>query len=154
MHTVVVTGTSRTRRPDGDPSLWNQICGVVRATPADTYISGGARGIDTLWTLASFDVWPLARRVLVVPTGVGAHWNTNLTNFVDEIIEAKPGRHASQSMMNRNDQLLSSVGPVSILQAFPRSPTEALRSGTWATVRRARKLDIPVTIFPLTSFLP
>ncbi len=99
MGTIIVTGTSRTT--SGGISLWNQICGVVRASPADTYVSGGARGIDTLWLLASFDIWAGAKRVLVVPTGVGAFWNESLTKYVSEIIQAKPGLTTSESFMSQ-----------------------------------------------------
>lgn len=50
--------------------------------------------------------------------------------------------------MDRNDQLVAWSDD---LTAFPRTSIEELRSGTWATVRRAQKKGIPVTIIPLNT---
>lgn len=50
------------------------------------------------------------------------------------------------SYMQRNDRI---VELSDILIAFPKAETEELRSGTWATIRRARKKGIPVFIHPV-----
>ena len=49
--------------------------------------------------------------------------------------------------MDRNQRIVD----VSVdLTAFPLDSTERQRSGTWATVRRARKANKPVIILPLS----
>lgn len=52
--------------------------------------------------------------------------------------------------MDRNQEL---VNQVIDLTAFSRTPDEELRSGTWATVRRARARGIPVTIIDLSVLI-
>ena len=47
--------------------------------------------------------------------------------------------------MDRNKQIVKSAG---LMLALPTDPErEVLRSGTWATVRAARKADVPLLIF-------
>ena len=46
--------------------------------------------------------------------------------------------------LERNEQIVLSVN---LLLAFPKSQREELRSGTWATVRRARKAGKRVVLF-------
>jgi hypothetical protein len=50
--------------------------------------------------------------------------------------------------MKRNDVL---VAHADVLLAFPKTPQEELRSGTWATIRRARKAGVEVRLFPLSE---
>jgi hypothetical protein len=51
------------------------------------------------------------------------------------------------SYMDRNDRLVNHpVYPCDCLLAFPNQKEEILRSGTWATIRRARKLSKEVRI--------
>ena len=50
------------------------------------------------------------------------------------------------SYMDRNDRLVEQIDK---LIAFPMEATEVLRSGTWSTIRRARRKGIPVIIVPL-----
>lgn len=52
--------------------------------------------------------------------------------------------------MDRNQELVSQVID---LTAFPRENEEQLRSGTWATVRRARERGIPVEIRSLAHLI-
>jgi hypothetical protein len=64
-----------------------------------------------------------------------------------EIIEI-PGASPA-GYMKRNDAL---VAHADIMLAFPRTPHEAKRgSGTWATIRRARKAQVPVRLYPLSA---
>lgn len=49
--------------------------------------------------------------------------------------------------MRRNDK---TVELATELHAFPQTPVPVLRSGTWATVRRAERKPIPVFFLPLT----
>lgn len=62
-----------------------------------------------------------------------------------DVIWAPNGRNNANAYMKRND-VVAEEGD--LLAAFPLEPQEVLRSGTWATIRRFRKLDKPVTITP------
>lgn len=69
------------------------------------------------------------------------HWPTDLskatTDFRDwDGIHRKPKPYLER---NHNIVLLTDV-----LIAAPKTPEEVLRSGTWATVRHARKLSRPI----------
>jgi hypothetical protein len=86
--------------------------------------------------------WPRARHHLVVPEGY--HWNRGL---LDEFPGEITVHWIQGGYMKRNDALIADA---STLLAFPATATEQVRSGTWATVRRARKRGLDVRIYPLT----
>ena len=51
--------------------------------------------------------------------------------------------YGPKSPLDRNHDIANSIG---MLLVFPKGYTEELRSGTWATVRYARKRNIPIWI--------
>lgn len=53
-------------------------------------------------------------------------------------------RHAEREPMDRNQEM---VNRCQILLAFPGEREEVLRSGTWATIRRARKAFKTIVYF-------
>ena len=65
-----------------------------------------------------------------------------------EIIEV-PGK-PPKGYMDRNDLL---VEHCDVLLSYPKTPDEELRSGTWATVRRARKAAREIRVFPVTGYV-
>ncbi len=104
----------------------------------DTIYSGAAYGVDTIAAKAARHA--NANLILVAPTD---KWhNTSLYEIADEIIHV-PGEY-----MDRNDRLADEADA---LIAYPPTSKHELRSGTWATVRRFRKRDKPVTLVPLDS---
>lgn len=109
-----------------------------RIDEPDTIYSGAAYGVDTIGAkaarAASVDL------ILVTPTG--KWYNHTLHEIADEIIHVRGG------YMARNDRLAAEADS---LIAYPSTSEEELRSGTWSTVRRFRKLGKPVTIVPLDS---
>jgi predicted Rossmann fold nucleotide-binding protein DprA/Smf involved in DNA uptake len=122
---------------------------VIQQLPDVTEIhTGAARGIDTIAFMSSVEHWPDAKQRLFVPFGMA--YNYPLLTWAN--------RHVRQDLldvqlvrggyMKRNDAL---VADAEVLLAFPAFPGERRRSGTWATVRRARALGIPVHVFPLSK---
>lgn len=107
--------------------------------------TGGAFGIDSFTANYAARYHPGAEHFLYFP--LGKWFNTDLldrTHWKDKIA-------ISGGYMKRNDVL---VAACDILLAFPRTKSEELRSGTWATVRRARKEGKPVWYFPLDGSEP
>ena len=102
---------------------------------------GGAFGVDTWCASVATALYPEAAHILHVP--LGCRWNERLERLYefDEVIYVEGG------YMKRNDSLVEAAGR---LLAFPKTANEVLRSGTWATIRRARKAGVPVLMFPLS----
>lgn len=117
--------------------------------------SGGAGGIDSIFAVEARRLWPDVPLEFVVPAD--APYNRHLVRLMAETdplvtvtyIEAPEGASLSERYMRRNDALVAK--PTDRLLAFPPSRTEELRSGTWATVRRARKALVSVIYFPLNE---
>lgn len=113
----------------------------------EAIVSGCAIGVDTRAVDAAIELWPTIEVWLTIPD---AFHNEEFVARMKKrpntkIFRAPPGRDASDAYMKRND-LTAKKGEV--LLAFPDCD-EQLRSGTWATVRRFRKLDKPIYYFPL-----
>ena len=109
---------------------------------------GGAKGVDTECAWAVHDIYPDADRLIVIPA---APWSRVVPPGT-RVVYAPEGRDVAESYMNRN--LLLVGYPADVLIAFPRSGRERVRSGTWATVRRARKRGIEVRVSPLNGDEP
>lgn len=111
-----------------------------RINADDCVVSGAAFGVDTIGAKAAKPCG--AKLCLTIPKG---KWhNQSLVPLADEIIEVDGG------YMARND---ATADEASCLIAYPPTGTEELRSGTWATIRRFKKRDKPVTIVPLDGLL-
>jgi hypothetical protein len=107
------------------------------------FTTGGARGVDTAAAFLAQAVHPLAKhRVLLPDQPYHPVWDTPGSARDFEV------KRISGGYMARNDAL---VACADILIAFPERPDEEVRSGTWATVRRARKAGITVVLAPLES---
>lgn len=115
----------------------------VSGLRADRFVSGAAIGVDTVAILAAWEYLVRAEYYLIVPD----RWhNGALVNFGREngwTIEYVPGGY-----MPRNDRTIELADE---LHAFPETPVPVLRSGTWATIRRAERKGIPVVYHPLTG---
>jgi hypothetical protein len=91
---------------------------------------GGARGADLEARAAAVEhafeiVWHPCPGVVADEQTAGEHWRKVLPPLV------------------RNQRI---VDAVSVLLAAPHTDKEALRSGTWATIRYARAKGIPVVM--------
>lgn len=111
---------------------------VRRLTHPTALITGGARGVDTVAALACRDFHSTVEQRVIYPDG---RWN-------EELRERIPGAnfYPGGPYLQRNDAL---VEHADLLIAFPRTADEVLRSGTWSTVRRARKRGVEVRLCPL-----
>ncbi len=156
MNIVGVTGISKNL-----PPLSNKIVGEAVLWAKNYYyphewVSGCAHGVDTVFAEAAFIEDPGSCHRLVVPS---ADHNTLLIERWESLIVDNPFKcsieyastkymNSARAYMDRNDQLVSHL---THLLAFPLTPEEVQRSGTWSTVRRARKKGIPIHVFPLDS---
>jgi predicted Rossmann fold nucleotide-binding protein DprA/Smf involved in DNA uptake len=122
-------------------------CALERVEPADVYISGAAFGVDTAAALAAVDLHPEAEHRVYVP----AAWHNEvaveqLRRLGAVVFEVDPAETTAASYMVRNDLM---VAACTELIGFPYTLVEELRSGTWATIRRARRARRAVRLFPL-----
>jgi hypothetical protein len=106
------------------------------------FTTGAAFGIDTIVYYEAVSMYPEAFHRVCAPLGMKHNEDVLFTarRLGHEIIYV-PGGY-----MKRNDEL---VAQCDVLLAFPRSAKEELRSGTWATIRRARKAGKEIRLFPL-----
>lgn len=143
-------------------SQFPYINGVLDALKGNVFISGGARGIDEYVALRMAQERPVGdgnRHIMVIP------WNYRYKNDVlylgfeklgGEIFDMpKPARKSDVPEILRNDAMLEmalEINPATAeVCAFPGSSKEILRSGTWTTIRHARKKNIPVKLHPLSE---
>lgn len=113
---------------------------LTEITEVEEFNTGGADGIDTE---AAKLAWQLFDRVNVVHRlfyPEGKYWNKETLNYTNVHIPV-PGGY-----LKRDDALAEACD---ILLAFPRNGFEIMRSGTWATVRRARKANRIIVFYPL-----
>lgn len=107
--------------------------------PPTQFLTGAAFGVDTAVFALSRGLYPKARQRLFVPKGM--FYNTDVATYEGvEINFISGGYLARDSAMVRE---------CDVLLAFPGSKTEVLRSGTWATIRRARKARKRILFTPL-----
>lgn len=138
-----VTGESDLSAYSDVDRIKKMVEGYIRdlvPTPTE-FTTGAAYGIDSIaatvaWTYLEH---PIVLRVCE-PKGQRFNEGAREWGFVIEEVEG--------GYMARNDRL---VEHSDVLLAFPRSWREELRSGTWATVRRARKAGIEIRYFPLNG---
>lgn len=110
----------------------------------DHFITGAATGVDTLCFYLCTAWAEKAQHTVIVPAG---NHNTEVVNFAlamdFEVIEMPEGTN----YLDRNTEMIKLAD---LLVAFPGGSAELFRgSGTWSTIRRARKKGIPIHIFPL-----
>lgn len=120
--------------------LWYVRSIVGGLKDVDEFTSGGAWKVDTAASVAAWLAHTRAHHRVVLPEGLpyDPAWDAPMSGV--EIVRV-PGGY-----MARNDALVT-YGDV--LLAFPPTASEVLRSGTWATIRRARAAGLEVRYFPL-----
>jgi hypothetical protein len=110
-------------------------------------VSGAALGVDSEAVLAVWDLLPFNRVRLWVPGT--AHHNYALVERTrmrgGEITVVDNAHTPGATYMARNDAV---VADCDHLLAFP-SAAKPYRSGTWATINRARRANKQVSIFAL-----
>lgn len=144
MTNIVVTGSRKVPR-DGRFFIDRMLRRHREGLESITF--GGAIGVDAT-AAVQVCLWrerPFMRLVLPYARGQVARENS----FVewDEVIEMPE----NTTYMDRNEKMLDHGDMV---VAFPYGEAEVLRSGTWATVRRAEKRGYPVHIYPMIGYGP
>lgn len=114
-------------------------------THVERFSTGGAFGVDSVAARLAAQLHPRALHELYYP--YGEWWNEDLLS--DRYWWTKVAVHGGY--MVRNDAL---VAACDVLLAFPKTSEEEQRSGTWATIRRARKAEKPVWMYPLDGSGP
>jgi hypothetical protein len=136
------------------------VADVISALKAKAFISGGAPGIDTMAAVEAKRQFPKARHIVVKPYGyklndVHFAWCRQQGFEVIELTRPKTREHPNlirnQWMIDRAIDLSSDIGAEPVLAAFPGGPQEVQRSGTWATIRRARAADMRIFLHPLSA---
>jgi hypothetical protein len=116
---------------------------VIRNLEDVTQVNTGAAvGVDTYAYEYAVEFFPQAEHRVYVPKG--KFHNSELVHKAEENghrVILIPGGY-----MARNDALVANAD---ILIGFPQTAAEVLRSGTWATIRRGRKVGISVRIHPV-----
>lgn len=114
---------------------------LARFPDATSVATGGCYGADTIAITHLPVVLPNAKRPLFLPKG--KKYNEGTLDFATEVFYIEGG-------YLKRDDALAEYG-VDGLIAFPLTATEVRRSGTWATIRRARNLGRDIYIFPLNE---
>jgi predicted Rossmann-fold nucleotide-binding protein len=113
------------------------------------FVTGAAPGVDTLCHYLAYAWRREAEHTLIVPNG---KHNKDVVFFamaMDIEVIAMP---EGTDHLDRNSKM---IGMADALLAFPGGSTELFRgSGTWSTIRRARKKGIPIYSYPLDKSDP
>lgn len=115
------------------------------------FVSGAAHGVDTIAALMAAKQFGNAMHWVLAPDD---DYNEDIISLFHVV--APSSKFAFELLlgkgyMERNDEL---VARCTDLVAFPKTGTEQTRSGTWSTVRRARKAGRTIHFFPLNGDNP
>jgi hypothetical protein len=143
---IAFTGPSDRHISPGSPE-WLLIASAIGEflEPHTHFLSGGAHGVDA----AAGKIVLLTRTTKANPHPLT--WVLPFDRMYDRDTVTQyraPRIEVPGTYMARNDRLIAEAD---VLLAFPPTPHEITRSGTWATVRRARRKGIPVHLYPLSG---
>lgn len=120
---------------------------TIQQMKADHFVSGAAVGVDTFACRTAFAFHPDAVHTVVVPA---APHNEDLVRWATEkgiTVVRMPGvGSVPKAYRERNEAMIDGAD---YLVAFPYSRDEVTRSGTWMTIRIARKAGKKIYGFPL-----
>lgn len=143
---VSVTGIVEVE-PSAKIIVINAIIDILSLGNVTEFTTGGAYGVDSIAAYQAFKYDSEHNNSIFLRVCIpdGKWYNNDTINYADDVEEVDGG------YMIRNDRL---VYHADILLAFPATSEEEKRSGTWATVRRARKKGIPIYFYPLDGSDP
>jgi predicted Rossmann fold nucleotide-binding protein DprA/Smf involved in DNA uptake len=137
---------------------------VEQLTEVDEFISGCANGVDTLTAMLAH-LYHNKKNTLVVPRG--RHNEELVYYFVckqellqdasTNVILMPEGPKSTNPHIFRDEHMVwlaSDNLEENYVVAFPPSAKEQQRSGTWTTIRRARRVGLSIYIFPLDGSSP
>lgn len=111
---------------------------LCQVPPARRYLTGGARGGDVYigrWLAMTL---PGAEHAVVLPANrsqIDPWWDYPLPGGPVTLIEMPPGTNYA----DRNQRLVDEATAVYGLPAYEETDPRSLRSGTWQTIRMARR---------------
>lgn len=150
---ITFTGTRSVRASTSRILIEETIRKLKRFDPT-RFVSGAAYGVDSIAALGAITQFKWCQHGLFVPTG---KHNEKVVEHFERLVEIAPHQFAVSYMPDGTDFLDRDDAMVEegdILVAFPFSRKEQMRSGTWATVRRARKIEMPIYFTPLDGTDP
>lgn len=114
----------------------------------DHFVTGGCQGFDEYVGMGLAYAFPAKRHTVIVPSNrlQVAVWWPDVKTYVEdlggvfEVIEMPQGttyKDRNEAIVNRSDELF-------YLADYPEQDSNSRRSGTWQTVRLARKKGVPV----------
>lgn len=120
---------------------------------AHTYVTGGAIGLDTYAGMALAHKYPHARHVVIAPANHAAvsYWWLG-EEYVGRVIVHQM-RHGT-TYKARNEAIVRASTELMAFPLYVEHDPRSERSGTWQTVRIARRRDIPVSVRVLEAPVP
>lgn len=120
-----------------------------------TYVTGGAAGGDSVighWLAENF---PAAKHVVLLPTRLPTQkdqfdswWDRLTTGIKVHVVDP----NLLTSTRDRNRNIVSRAEVLYAFPAYKEDHSKSLRSGTWQTIRMARRKGIPIHISVQNSF--
>lgn len=145
-----VTGQHQLLTPDERWYVQKVIKRNVLRNKRNKLVSGCAFGVDTEAVIAVWGLLPFENLILTIP-GTAPH-NWGLAEQAAElgaiIIKCDTLHTVGKTYLARDDETIAQLTPHGRLLAFPRAPTP-YRSGTWATINRAKKAGVRIRMYPL-----
>ena len=130
------------------PARQRLVADLLADVRADRYVTGGAVGFDAFAGRLLALRWPQAEHVVVVPAFRGQvqpWWE----EFVGRVtLEVMP---AGSTFRDRNAAIVDSCDELVAFPTHPEADPRAKRSGTWQTVRLARRAALPVRVHVLAE---
>lgn len=146
--TYVATGTQQTY-PRENSYIWD----VLEAHPVpDLVLTGGCIGVDETVGRFYAENYPKVIQCLVLPAedyrSKTSYW---WYKFQHDGLRDISSWNTGVGLIERNDKMVEEASKYEHPHGlgFPKERTEQRRSGTWATIRRFRKYNVPYETFPL-----
>lgn len=141
--TVRVCGFTGTRFVNGHGGAIGRLLTGVGAY--DEYVTGACVGFDAVAGMAMAIRYPLALHRVLVPVDedqVRRWWDDPPFKGASNIIVHKMPH--GTDFKDRNQAIVDLSTELTYCAAFPEEHGKSLRSGTWQTIRMARRAGIPV----------
>lgn len=126
---------------------------LIAGMEAGTYVTGACTGVDEAVARAVAGLWPDARNVILVPANrscISPGFLTAMGRVGAEIVPMAPGtdyRDRNQAIVDLSDRLVG-------IPPFREDHPACRRSGTWQTIRMARRACLRVDVHILTEECP
>lgn len=150
LHTIdgqIRVGVSGTRHAGSDHffTIFHLMGLMKEISDYTTVTHGCCRGADDLAAKATRNVGTDIRIRGILPAGwQGSRWIVN-GDYNTEVEEMPNGT----SLLDRDQRVVDEVQGLIAFPMHAEDHVESRRSGTWATIRMARRKGIPIVVLPL-----